>query len=160
MQTSHQSSTWTNERLVIRRLAGQTAFDVIRELGGLLESEGYVKDTYVNAVIEREKVFATGLPTPGIQVAIPHADIEHVIHPAIAIGVSEKPIEFGEMGNPEGTVRAQIICMLAVTESQTLVSLLQSLVSIFQDQETLQSILDASGEAEIASIFNKKLPKA
>jgi PTS system galactitol-specific IIA component len=154
------SGTWTNEQIIIPDLNGKTSSEVIKELGSLLQENGYVRETFVDAVLEREKIFATGLPTPGIQVAIPHADIVHVIQPAIAIGVSQAPIEFGEMGNPEGVVNAQIICMLAVTESETLVSLLQSLVGVFQDQSILQSILQASDKREIASIFNTRLPRA
>lgn len=155
--TEH-GSNWTHEGLVIPQLTASTSDEAIEVLGALLEDQGYVKDTFIDAVKEREKVFATGLPTPEIQVAIPHADIEHIIHPAIAIGVSAGPIEFGEMGNPDGIVGARIICMLAVTESETLVLLLQNLVGIFQDPDVLQQIVDASSSTEIAKLFNDRLP--
>jgi PTS system galactitol-specific IIA component len=153
-----QASQWTHENIIIPQLQASTSDAAIEILGELLENQGYVRDTFINAVKEREKVFATGLPTPGIQVAIPHADIEHIIRPAIAIGVSAEPIDFGEMGNPDGTVGARIICMLAVTESETLVSLLQNLVGIFQDPDVLQQIVEASSSTEIAKLFNDRLP--
>ena len=131
---------------------------MIVALGMLLHEGGYVRDTFVDAVLEREKKFATGLPTPTIQVAIPHADVEHVLRPAIAIGVLEETVPFGEMGNPEATVPVKIVCMLAVTESETLVSLLQNLVAIFQNVELLTQIVKAADAAQIAAIFNDRLP--
>ncbi len=155
--TEH-GSPWTHENLIVPQLEASTSDAAIEILGELLEHQGYVRDTFISAVKEREKVFATGLPTPGIQVAIPHADIEHIIRPAIAIGVATEPIEFGEMGNPDRTVGAQIICMLAVTESETLVSLLQNLVGIFQDPDVLQQIIEAPSATEIAKLFNDRLP--
>ena len=155
--TGH-GSQWTHPDLIVPQLKASTSEAAIEELGGLLEQKGYVKDTFINAVKEREKVFSTGLPTPEIQVAIPHSDIEHIIHPAIAIGVAAEPIEFGEMGSPDSTVGARIICMLAVTESETLVSLLQNLVGIFQDPDVLQQIVEAPTATEIAKLFNDRLP--
>lgn len=150
--------TWTQEALIITPLQAENSTEAIQILGERLHLGGFVKDTFVKAVLEREKTFATGLPTPKIQVAIPHADIEHVLRSALAIGVLEEPVPFGEMGNPNSVVDVKIVCMLAVTQSETLVSLLQQLVGIFQDVEVLKSIVEAADAAEIASIFNNRLP--
>lgn len=149
---------WVNENLIITPLEASSSEGAIRVLGTRLFESGYVRDTYVDAVLEREKVFATGLPTPEIQVAIPHTDIEHVIHPAIAVGVLQDTVEFVEMGNPDGVVNVRIVCMLAVNQSDSLVSLLQNLVGIFQDPVVLHQIVDARDVSEIAAIFNDRLP--
>ena len=37
--------------------------EAVLKLAQLLEAGGYVKDTFGQAVLEREKVFPTGLPT-------------------------------------------------------------------------------------------------
>ncbi len=150
--------SWTKESLIIPKLTARTNFEAIEILARLLYERGYVLETFVEAVLERERVFATGLPTPEIQVAIPHADIEHVIHQAIAVGVLDEPVEFREMGNPDRTVNVRIICMLAVKKSETLVSLLQNLMGIFQNAEILHSIIEATDAAQIAAIFNNRLP--
>lgn len=149
---------WVNEDLIIKSLEASSSEDAIRILGTRLFESGYVRDTYVDAVLEREKVFATGLPTPEIQVAIPHTDIEHVIHPAIAVGVLQDTVEFVEMGNPEGIVNVSIVCMLAVNQSDSLVSLLQNLVGIFQDPVVLHQIVEAGDVSEIDALFNDRLP--
>ena len=151
--------TWTNEALVICPMSAENSSDAITQLGSLLQDQGSVQDSFVEAVIEREKVFATGLPTPEIQVAIPHTDPEHVRQTAIAIGVLPDPVQFGEMGNPEATVDVNIVCVLAVKEADFLVSLLQELVAIFQDAEILHQVVAASSAGAVARIFNQKLPQ-
>lgn len=148
---------WTDESLIIPRLQAKSDAEAITTLGYLLHQKGYVRDTFVDAVLERERTFATGLPTPEIQVAIPHADVEHVVRQAIAIGVSDEAIQFGEMGDPDGKVGVRIVCMLAVTQSYALVSLLQSLVGMLQNPDTLRRIVEADDAAEIAAIFNNQL---
>lgn len=150
--------SWTHESLIVPQLQADNSTEAIKILGEMLYRGGYVRETFVEAVLEREKNFATGLPTPEIQVAIPHADIEYVIHPAIAVGVLEEPVMFGEMGNPDSTVDVRIVCMLAVNQSETLVSLLKSLADILQNTETLIQITEVVDATEIARIFNNKLP--
>ncbi|MEJ2012685.1 MAG: PTS sugar transporter subunit IIA [Anaerolineales bacterium] len=149
---------WTSPALIEPWLQAADSSQVIRALGGLLLDQGYVRDTFIQAVLDREKVFATGLPTPVIQVAIPHADVEHVLQSAIAVASLRHPVEFGEMGNPEGTVQARIVFMLAVKESDSLVSLLQNLVGIFQDADFLKRILESQDRTTIAELFNARLP--
>lgn len=151
--------TWTHESLVISPMSAENSSDAIKQLGQLLQEQGYTEDSFVDAVIEREKVFATGLPTPEIQVAIPHTDPEHVRRTAIAIGVLPEPVAFGEMGNPAATVDVSIVCVLAVKEADFLVSLLQELVAIFQDPEILHQLVAASSAGEVAGTFNQRLPQ-
>ncbi len=117
---------WTSASLVVPKLHVETSTEGIEALGSLLFEQGYVRELFIQAVIDREQVFATGLPTPEVQVAIPHADVEHVRKSAIALGLLTHPVEFGEMGNPEGKVKVSVICMLAVRESDSLVSLLKT----------------------------------
>jgi PTS system galactitol-specific IIA component len=148
---------WTNESLVIPNLRATSDKEAITILGTLLQEHGYVRDTFVPAILDREQTFATGLPTPEIQVAIPHADPEHVSRQAIAIGVLKEPVAFGEMGDPDSTVDVRIICMLAVSQSELLVSLLRNLVGMLQDPELLRRIVGLHDAHEIAGTFNKHL---
>jgi len=152
-----EDNSWVKTDLVMAPLHAQNAFEAITLLGSRLYAAGYVRESFVSAVIEREKKFATGLPTVGIQVAIPHTDVEHVLRDGIAVGVLDSPVTFGEMGNPEGTVEAQIICLLAATRADQVVTLLQNLADMFQNPEALQQIVAAKDVARIAAIFNSHL---
>ena len=66
--------TLKNE-LILLDVEAENQFNLLEKVADNLHQLGYVKDTYKNAVIEREKVFATGLPTLMGGVAIAHTDI-------------------------------------------------------------------------------------
>ena len=77
---------------------------------------------------------------------------------AIAVGILADPVTFGEMGSQDGTVDVQIACCLAVKESESLVSLLQNLVGIFQDTDFLHQLYEQDNPEEVAELINARLP--
>lgn len=102
------------EELILLNYEAKDAEDVLRALADKLFEDGSVKDTYFQAMYNRERSYTTGLPTEGIHVAIPHAEVEHVNYSAFAIATMPKPVEFGEMGAaPDYTLDVQIAMMLA-----------------------------------------------
>ena len=115
---------------------------------------GYVKDTYKKAVIEREKVFATGLPTLIGGVAIPHTDIQHVDIPAISIARLNKAVDFVIMGDDSNTVKVDLIFMLA---KYAQLELLQSLMGILQDENALNYIKNEKSIDNIKNFISDKL---
>lgn len=72
---------------------------LLRDLAGILIKKGYVKDSYGDEILTREKLFPTGLATQGVKVAIPHTDAKYVNVPAILIAKLKHPIVFKAMGN-------------------------------------------------------------
>ena len=111
----------------------------IRSLAALLLDKNYVKDTYIDAVLTREKSFPTGLRTLDVHVAIPHCDVGHCINPGIAVGVLSSPVEFIEMATLDQFVDAKIIFLLAITEPEQQVIWLSRLVNLFQTPGFLDS---------------------
>lgn len=154
---TNRNQSWLREDLVIAPMQAGDAAEAISLLGARLQAGGFVKDSWTQATLEREKIFATGLPTPEVGVAIPHTDIEHVLQPAIAIGVLQQPVLFGEMGNPEQAVAVRLVCALAVARSELLVSLLQQLVQLFQTPGVLQHIVSQQTPQEIIRIFENHM---
>ncbi len=155
-----EAGGWVSPALVLAPMRARDAADTITQLGALLFAAGAVKSSFVPAVIEREQKFATGLPTAGIHVAIPHTDVEHVLRDAIAVGVLEEPVAFGEMGNPDGQVQARIVCLLAATRAERVVGLLQRLADMFQQPQILEQIAAARDPAAIALTINHQLDGA
>jgi len=74
-------------------LKAQSRDEVIRELAGILHRTGKVQNpaALVEALLERESLGSTGI---GHGVAIPHARSKEVSRSVIAIGRSERPVEF------------------------------------------------------------------
>jgi PTS system galactitol-specific IIA component len=155
--SNKKGQSWLREDLVIAPLRAKNAAEAIIRLGERLQTGGFVKASWTKATLEREKTFATGLPTPEVGVAIPHTDVEHVLKPAIAIGVLEQPVDFGEMGNPGASISVNLVCALAVAHSDLLITLLQQLVKLFQTPGMLKQIVNSQNPAEIIQIFERHI---
>lgn len=148
---------WFHEELLVMPLIAGTCEDAIRTLGGQLLEKGYVHDTFIAAVLEREQNFATGLPTEPVGVAIPHTDARHVIKPAIAVGISPQPITFHEMGDPDGAeVPVQVILMLAMPDPAQVTVMLKRLVSILQAPGFLTPLAAAQDRATAAELLSSR----
>ena len=65
---------YLQEDLIVTDISAKNSFEVIEQLGRFLLKKGYIKESFINAVIEREKVFPTGIKSNTLNVAIPHAD--------------------------------------------------------------------------------------
>lgn len=123
--------------------------EAIRRLAALLDAGGYVEEGFADAALEREKVFPTGLPTEGIQIALPHTEAEYVRTSRLAIGVLRRPVKFQMMGDPDSTVDAAAVFLLAIAEQEAQVTALQQLAELFQDGVTLNRIASATSAEEV-----------
>ncbi len=148
---------WFHEELLVMPLIADTCEDAIRILGTQLLDKGFVHSTFIAAVLEREKNFATGLPTDPVGVAIPHTDAHHVIKPAIAVGISPQPIIFHEMGDPDGAeVPVQVVLMLAMPDPTQVTVMLKRLVSILQSPGFLAPLAVAQDRATAAELLDSR----
>lgn len=110
--------------LCLVRPTAQTSTDVLQQLGAIAVHAGYAHPTFTQAIIDREAVFPTGLPTP-TAIAIPHTDVHHVQRPALAAALLEPPVSFGEMGGTgEAAVAVRLVIALLVTDPTAQVPLL------------------------------------
>ena len=117
---------------------------VVEVLTEALEATGYVERKYAQDVLEREKVFPTGLPTEPIPVAIPHADPDHIQRSAVGIALLAEPVEFGLMGTDgSDKVAAQVVFLLAIKEREKQVEMLQQLIQLIQSGDVLQEMMKA-----------------
>ena len=160
-----------NEDLVLMEVDAKDKFDLLRQAAQCLQTHGYVKESYADAVIEREKVFATGLPTVMGGVAIPHTDVEHVNTPAVCIVRLKKPVDFvimGDdtetvsvdcivMGDDTETVSVDCIFMLAMKEAHAQLTLLQNLMGILQDADALKLVKEGTSAKEICAFVKGRL---
>ena len=146
-----------NEDLVLMEVDAKDKFDLLRQAAQCLQTHGYVKESYADAVIEREKVFATGLPTVMGGVAIPHTDVEHVNTPAVCIVRLKKPVDFVIMGDDTETVSVDCICMLAMKEAHAQLTLLQNLMGILQDADALKLVKEGTSAKEICAFVKGRL---
>lgn len=143
------------EGLIIPGLEAKNSDDIFEALGGELIKQGYCKKSYVQALKDREAEFPTGVNMGGCGVAIPHTDVTHVKKKGMAIATLKKPVSFMEMGSDDEYVDVQVIFMLAVDEKGHL-ELLQAILGILQDQQTLNKLIEANSKNQIIEIIKEK----
>lgn len=148
-----------NEELILMDYEVNDKEELLRGLGTILREKGFVKESYVEGLLEREETFPTGLNTPGVSVAIPHTYAIHVEKPAILIAKLKKPVIFKEMGSGENDVEAKLIFMLAIKKPDQQVITLSKLMSIFSNEETLLKIYNAKEKFEIYLTLKNVLEK-
>lgn len=148
-----------NEELILMDYGANNKEELLRGLGTILREKGYVKDSYIDGLLEREETFPTGLNTPGVSVAIPHTYAIHVEKPAILIAKLNKPVVFKEMGSGENDIEAKLIFMLAIKNPDQQVITLSKLMSIFSNEETLLEIYNAKEKHDIYLTLKKVLEK-
>ncbi|MGX7349253.1 PTS sugar transporter subunit IIA [Dolosicoccus paucivorans] len=133
--------------------------DLFREVGPQLQEDGIVKDTFIEALIEREQEFPTGLPLP-VGVAIPHTDASHVNEDRLVIITLANPIEFLEIGGDEDDlVSVSLVIMIVMNDGKSHLEMLTNIIELAQNQELIESIVSADEEDLVIDLFNKNVFK-
>ncbi|MFZ7134687.1 MAG: PTS sugar transporter subunit IIA [Eubacteriales bacterium] len=143
--------------LVLIDVEAATDVEAIEKVASHVFSKGFVKESFVNAIQEREKVFATGLPTEGYGVAVPHTDIEHVNTQAICIATLKNPVSFKVMGSVDETVDVHVLFMLALKEPHSQLAMLQAVIGIVQKPELLKRICTEKDAQAIYDLVEEEL---
>lgn len=132
-----------NQNCVLINCNCTKAEEVISVVGSKLFEEGYVRDTFVEAAIDREKQLPTGLPLGGgINAAIPHTEIEHVIKPALGMATLKIPVAFQNMISPEEVVPVRLVFLLALEKPKAQVEMLQEIASVLQNSALVEELLN------------------
>ena len=143
------------EDCIIEKLEASTKEEALSAMCGMLLSKGYVKDSFPEAILERERLYPSGLPMEGHKIAIPHCDSEHVNKSVILFARLAQPLEFFSMGAPDETLQVQLISMFALAEKKQIGYLLGILIDSYSENEVLEAILQAPSAKAIYEILHK-----
>jgi PTS system galactitol-specific IIA component len=142
-----------DEKIILVKESVKDKEEIIRRLGSLLLTNGFVKDTYTQAVYDRELVYPTGLKARVTGVAVPHTDTLHVNKPAVAIATLKDPVIFNAMGAPDTEVTVDIVLMLAIHDPKQVVNVLRKVIFVIEDDEALKKLQAAQTKTEIKDIM-------
>lgn len=120
-----------------------------------LVDAGYCHPSFVDAILERERIHPSGLPMPGHKIAIPHTDADHVRQSVILFARLRNPVTFQSMGDPDESIPVQMISMFALKEKLLIGDMLQTLITVYQHNEILDAILNAEGRDEIFRLLQE-----
>lgn len=106
---------------------------VIRELGAMLVSRGVIDDDYVERAIQREQLSSTAFTDA---LAVPHALGMTATRTAIAVGIADPSIPWGEQ-------RVQVVALVAFSETdrEAFQTVFEQLVEVFSERESVQRIV-------------------
>lgn len=145
----------TFRELIMRNVEAKDAEDAIRQVGQRFLDAGFVKDTYIDAVLAREATYPTGLQLAEIGVAMPHTDPQHVYRPGVCIAQLAHPVTFAHMGDPDTLVEAEMLFMMAIQDPDEQVELLQKVLSVFQQPEVVAEFRAAKTDDELFAAAQK-----
>ncbi|QEY33763.1 PTS sugar transporter subunit IIA [Caproiciproducens galactitolivorans] len=148
------------KRLIVTNSEAESREEIFQTLGSLLIREGYCRDTYIQALKDREREYPTGLDMGEIGVAIPHTDASHVLKSAMAIAVLKKPVSFEVMGGDEGEiVNVSLVVAMAIRDTEAHLNQVQALLKILQDNSILRELISAESPEEVIHIIKGKEEK-
>jgi galactitol PTS system EIIA component len=123
--------------LLVLKVKSKNRDDVLTELSTAVVNAGYAKEGFSEAIIERESKYPTGLHTPEIEVAVPHADAEWTILPSLTIGILESPVKFDPMGGEGGEVEVELVFMLTINDPSEHVDFLRAFSLLMEKPQVL-----------------------
>lgn len=128
----------------------EDASEVIRRIGARLLQAGYTRETFTEAVLEREKTIPTGLPLSGkYNAAIPHTDVEHVLKPGIGMATLVRPVVFKNMVSPEETVEVRLVFVLALDQPKSQIEMLQEVAQVLQRSDVVDALMESSNLEQV-----------
>lgn len=127
--------------------------EILQNIGKMLSERGYVKESFGDALIEREKKYPTGLKTYPYAVAIPHTDLGHVNIPCISFVRLKKGVDFYEMVNTSSVVNVQFLFCIALDGENKQTDILQYLMEIVNDEILMEKLKNASSKEEVYQLL-------
>lgn len=106
---------------------------IIRDLGALLVTQGVIDEEYVASTIERERLSSTAFTET---LAVPHALRMTAQRTAIALGIGEQPV-------PWGDARVHVVALVAFSESdrRAFQTVFEQLVEVFGEPDSAQRLV-------------------
>ncbi len=126
--------------------------DAIRIATKDLLGNGYIKESYVEGIIECVKDFGPYIVIAP-DIALPHARPEKgAIKPGYSITRFEEAVSFEE----DGSADARLFISLSCVESDTHILVLQEIVGILSDEEKKNRLFESESAEEIVAIFRQQ----
>ncbi len=123
--------------------------ELLSHLAEIAIENGWAKEGFAQALVEREEKYPTGIHAPGSGIAIPHADAEWTIVPGLIVAVLEQPVAFEPMGGQGGEVQASLVFLLLISDPDDHVAFLSALADFISDAEKLHQLQQDDGLASL-----------
>lgn len=142
---------------ILLNCCAKSKSEAIGMLGRKMQNKGFVKESFVDAVLEREKKYPTGLEIGKTNIAIPHTEPEHVNKPCIGVMVLNDTVPFQKMDDLTSLVNVKVIFLIALKNGHGHMELLRNIMLTCRDQSFLNELITADNIDEIKKELQRKL---
>ncbi len=142
--------------LCIVGLEAASSEEAIRALARVLHREGRVRASFEEAAVARERRSPTALPFEPLAVALPHAEPEHVLAPAIAIATLTRAVAFREMGSPATEHAVRVVVMPAFGSKEQAGAELSRLIEALQEPAAVAALADATSPRSLCEALRAR----
>lgn len=144
-----------DKKLLLPHLEATDNLDALSQIADNLLAQGYVKEGYKQAILDREAAYPTGLPSPRPTVAIPHANYQLVKKTTISVATLAHPVKFHDMGDIKNVLDVDVIIMMAIGQPHGQVEMLQKIVDVIQDDQLRHAIAEATDADALYQLLMK-----
>ena len=138
---------------VMCRVRAGSRDEVLKLAADHLKQAGYVTDGFFQALLKRENMFPTGICFGDTCVAIPHAEPGFVKKPVMLIMTLERPVRFVNMEDCEAEIPVEIVFVLAFTDSEKHLNVLQRRSALIRDSGTAAALREAGDEGKLREVL-------
>ena len=144
-----------DEKIALFKQKASNKEEALKILADEFMKKGVGKETFYDAILAREKTFATGLSCNNMCVAIPHTDPEHVNKVQLGFMTLETPVDFIEMGTEDKHIGVTLIIMMALKEAHQQLDMLMKLMDVFQNDEIMERLSKTNNFDELYTIIKE-----
>ncbi|WP_232696693.1 BglG family transcription antiterminator [Brevibacillus daliensis] len=134
-----------SDELFFTEIDQKNPTEIIKSLSTILNSNGYVDDSFQQSVLEREEISPTSI---GNLVAIPHPLKPNALGSCIAIGILKKSVKWGEQS-------VQLVLLLALNEKdkEEFSHLFNHLWKIVQNKKLVDELCSKEDFVDFINLF-------
>jgi PTS system galactitol-specific IIA component len=146
--------------LVLRGVAAGDAGELFAAVAGELAGREWVAPTFADALAERERQFPTGLDFGRFMAALPHADTEHARRSALAVVLTQAPVEFRAMDNPNRALACRLVIVPVLTDPGKQVPFLSAMTTALQRPGFYEALVDAPDEEAVRELLQRAFDRS
>lgn len=132
-----------------------TSKEVFEIIGMKLINLGIVDTQFIEAIMERESKYPTGLETQPFAIAIPHTEVDCVNESCLIFVKSKTPIKFFEMVNNDKVLEVNYMFFIIIKDREKQVSVIQDILEIATDEAKMVAISEAKDVDKIYEIISE-----
>ena len=126
--------------------------ELFEKMAKIFEEKGYVKETYLKSVLEREKKYPTGFEFDGYNIGLPHTDAEHISIQKIILIRLKNEIEYREVVTNK-KIPIKIFIMLLIKNGEDQTTILGKLIEIIGEKEFYRKVSEAKKVEDLKELY-------